>query len=114
MAFRSGDLVAYLGRAGRVCGVKSVEAAGVRLDVLVIVHTAHPRATVHIPMRRVADAVKRISAAEAARMDENVVLPITYQQSSMMKARAAKRAKGTLSDYGRRGGLAKARNFRAA
>lgn len=109
MTFRSGDLVAYLGRAGRVSGVESVEAAGVRLDALVIVHTALPGATVHIPLRRVAHAVKRISAAEAARLDENVVVPITYQQSRMQKARAAKQAKGVFVEFGRLGAIARAR-----
>ena len=110
MAFRSGDFVAYLGRAGRVRGVESVDVAGIRLDALVIVHTALPRGVVHVPLRRVANTVKRISAAEVARMDETIVPPITYQQSRLQKARAAKQAKGVFVEFGRLGALAKARN----
>jgi len=87
-----------------------VDAAGIHLDAVAIVLTASPRAVVRVPLRRAAKVLKPISEAQASLMDENVAPPATLGQTKMARARAAKRQRGLMAEFGRLGGLTKARN----
>jgi hypothetical protein len=113
MTFRRGEFVSYGGRAGRVHGVESVDVAGVRLDALTIVHTGSPRAVVHVPLRRAANAVKRITEAQAMAMDECIEAPVTMRKTRLQKAAQQNKLtaiRERMAEFGRLGGLTKAKN----
>lgn len=109
MKFRSGDFVSYLGRAGRVCGVESVGAAGASLDVLAIELTASPGAMVRVPMKRAQKHVQRISAAQANALDANPIIPVFRALTKMQRAHKEEARRERLAEFGRQGGLTKAK-----
>ena len=106
--FKRGSFVAYAGRAAEVMGVQPFTLpSGRSIDCLVLVHTGPPRGLVRVPLDRVADTVRPISKREAEHLDANVQPTRTHAQNKMQKIRAAAAAKA--ADYGRLGGLTKAR-----
>lgn len=108
MTFKRGSLVAYAGRAAVVQGVMPFTLpSGRAIDCLVLLYTAAPRGVVRVPVDRVAEAVRAISKREAEHLDANVQPARTHAQNKLQKARAAAAAKA--ADYGRMGGLTKAR-----
>jgi hypothetical protein len=113
MTFRSGDFVAYGGRAGRIAGVESVIAAGARLDTFVVALTATPGAVIRLPVDQAADKLQRISAAQAAMLDANPVAPIIGRQSKLQRAKQDAAKKERLAEMGRLSGLARARKRQA-
>jgi hypothetical protein len=109
MTFKRGSFVSYGGRAAEVRGVQPFTSpSGHTVDCLVLIHTGQPRGVVRVPLDRVADNVRPISKREAEHMDAHIVAAVTRVQSAMQRARAAAAAKA--ADYGRLGGLTKARN----
>lgn len=113
MTFRSGELVAYGGRAGRVAGVESVVAAGARLDALVVALTATPGACIRLPVDQAPAKLERITAAQAAMLDANPVAPIIGRRSKLQKAKANALRSERLAELGRLSGLARARKRQA-
>ncbi len=113
MTFRSGDFVAYGGRAGRIAGVESVTAAGARVDALVVALTATPGAVIRLPVDQAPDKLQRISAAQARAMDANPVEPIWRKRNKLQRAKADAARKERLAEMGRLSGLARARKRRA-
>lgn len=108
MTFKRGSFVAYAGRAAVVQGVMPFTLpSGRSVDCLTLIHTGAPKGVVRVPLERVADTVRRISKREAALLDANIPPVGWIGANRMQKARAAAAAK--MADYGRMGGLAKAR-----
>lgn len=108
MTFKRRSLVAYAGRAAEVQGVMPFTLpSGRAIDCLVLTYTGGPKGIVRVPVDRVADTVRRISKREAAHLDANIPPVVWAGASRMQKARAAAAARA--ADYGRMGGLAKAK-----
>lgn len=102
-AIKTGGLVAYGGRAGRVRGIETVRAAGVAVEALAIEHTGSPRGVVFVPLPNVGDAVQPISEAQAAALDADVrpacskwgkaARRVGAKGAAVLKARAVGRAR---------------------
>lgn len=113
MTFKRGSHVAYAGRAAVVQGVMPFTLpSGRSIDCLVLVHTGPPRGLVRVPLERVADTVRRITKREADKLDAHIPEVVWRGRNRMQKARATAAAKA--ADFGRMGGLAKARAAAAA
>lgn len=103
---KTGGLVAYAGRAGRVRGVETVDAAGASFDALTIEHTGLPRGVVYVPLHKAAGAVKPISAAVACELDGSGAHALSFMERKLAKMRAAKLTparREMLSEAGRKG-----------
>ncbi len=115
MTFKRGSLVSYGGRAAEVQGVQPFTLpSGRSIDCLVLLYTAQPRGIARIPVERVADNVQRITAKQAAAMDANPVSPVFRILSKAQRAKSEAERLQRQADFGRNGGLTKARNRKRA
>lgn len=109
MAFRRGEYVAVSGRPGRVRGQETVSVSGMRVPVLSIEVLGLLKAVVQVPISRVEAAVERITEHQATALVDNP--PTLSLSASWPKRNATKNV--TIyrqAEFGRMGGLKKARN----